>query len=286
MKKYVLVLIVVSTFLLLYLWEDDAAPAITYFPEDATVDFDQTSTVLKLISETTRDSYEMLWKSQSVSEQKLYLRQDASLLYKNGQLMGIRSKWKENTDLISIKEKFSGEDSNFFQSISFHHGEVHYPDDQIKSIHQMTYDQLYVIDSPGTRLKSFKSAADDAEKEWAELLNHTTEQQLKHHWKQLMEHYTIDENAYWKIPLSDLNKFNNEPLPSLTQEQTNQIMGQLWEGLYKNYILKLSNTDAKKVNSFIPLILFDKNKDHLLVLFEWNGKKERLIQQYPDKFSN
>ncbi|ALX48082.1 hypothetical protein [Lentibacillus amyloliquefaciens] len=288
MKKYLLLLMVIpliSTFLLIYLWQNDVTPAITYFPEDETLSFNETNTVLELISEKTRDSYEMVWKSRSVSERELYLRQDASLLYSNGQLIGIRSKWKENADTININQTISDEDSNYFQSISFHHGEVHYPDDQIKSIHQMTHDQLYVIDSPGTRLESFKSAETDYEKEWSDLLRHTSEQQLNHHWKQLMRHFNIDENDYRKVPLTNLHKYSTKPLPSFTQAQTSQIIGQLWEGLYKNYILKIPNAD-NNVNSFIPLVLFDKQKDHLIVLYEWNGQKERLIQQYPDHFQS
>ncbi|WP_010530991.1 hypothetical protein [Lentibacillus jeotgali] len=286
MNKRLMLLIVIplisTSLLLILLWRMDTAPAITYFPEDEQTRFEETGTILEMISENTRDSYNMAWTSTSVSEQELYLRQDASLLFNNGQLLGVRSKWKENTDTIRIEEKFSAEDSNYFQAISFHHGEVHYPDDEIKSIHHMTYDQLYVIDSPSTVLESFKTPETDFEQEWARLLDHTTEQQLVYNWKRLMAHFDINEDAYYKIPLTDLYKYNTKPLPSLTQKQTNQIMGQLWEGIYKNYVLNVKNLRGKTVKSYIPLILFDKRSEHLMVLFEWNGEKERLIQQYPD----
>ncbi|TFJ93670.1 hypothetical protein [Lentibacillus salicampi] len=286
MKKQLIFLLtipLICTTLLIVLWQMDSAPAITYFPEDEQTGFAETSTMLEMVSEKTRDSYEMIWSSKSVSDRELYLRQDASILFNNGQLLGVQSKWKENTDAIQLKETFNGEDSNYFQSISFHHGEVHYPDDEIKSIHDMTYDQLYVIDSPSTDLESFRTPETDYEHEWSHLLDHTTQQQLLYKWKQLMTHFNIDQEAYHTVPLTDLYKFNTKPLPSLTQAQTNQIMGQLWEGIYKNYVLNVKNAN-NTVKSYIPLLLFDKQNDHLLVLFEWNGQKERLIQQYPDHF--
>ncbi|QKY69456.1 hypothetical protein [Lentibacillus sp. CBA3610] len=287
MNKRVLLLIailLVSTSLIIYLWQHESAPAITYFPEDEELSFTETGTSLEMVSEKTRDSYELVWRSQSVSERKLYLRQDASLLFHNGRLLGIRSKWEENTDTIQIKEKINGEDSNYFQAISFHHGEVHYPDDEIKSIHHMTYDELYVIDSPSTTLESFKTPETDYEQEWFRLLDHTTQQQLQYNWKRLMEHFNIDEESYWAVPLTDLYKYTSEPLNALTQTQTNQILGQLWEGIYKNYILNIKDSEAGTADSFIPLVLFDKQNEHLIVLYEWNGEKERLIQQYPDDF--
>ncbi|SFA71027.1 hypothetical protein SAMN04488072_101164 [Lentibacillus halodurans] len=282
-RWFILIMIpLVSTGLLIYLWQTDSAPVITYFPEDQEISFAEASTMLEMVSEKTRDSYEMIWVSKSVSERELYLRQDASLLFNNGRLLGIRSKWKENTDTIQMKEKMDGEDSNFFQAISIHHGEVHYPDDKIKSIHHMTSDQLYVIDSPNTTLESFKTPETDYEQEWSQLLDHTTEQQLLYHWKQLMRHFNIDEESYESVPLTNLYKYNTEPLPSFTQKQTNQIIGQLWEGIYRHYVMNVKNTENSSVNSYIPLVLFDKQHRHLIVLYEWNGQKERLIQQYPD----
>ncbi|GGK03325.1 hypothetical protein GCM10007063_26910 [Lentibacillus kapialis] len=275
------VVFLVCTSLLTLFWRMGAIPVITYFPEDNQTGFVKTGTALELISENSSDSYEMIWTSTSKSEENLYLRQDASLIFNNGQLIGVRSNWRKNTDTIRIEEKFSAEDSNYFQAISFHHGEVHYPN-KIKSIHHSTYDQLYVIDSPSTILKSFKSPETGYEHEWARLLNHTTEQQLVYNWKQLMAYYDIDQKDYYAIPLTDLHKFNTEPLPSFTQKQTKQIIGQLWEGIYKNYILNVKNLRNKTVKSYIPLILFDNQHNHLMVLFEWNGQKERLIQKYPD----
>lgn len=285
MKKRLLIYIIIFFIFLpvfVFIMQEKTIPTITFFPMDEETSFEKANTRLEMISEKSNDSYEIIWESDSKSDKEIYLRQDASLIFNNGMLRGIRSKWMEDTDRIQTKEKIIGEDSSYFQAISYHHGEIHYPDDQIKSIHKMTYDQLYVIDSPNTALESFKTPNDKYETEWATLLDHTTHQQLLYSWKLLIRHFDIAGESYLSVPLTQLYKYNDEPLPSLTQEQTNQIIGQLWEGIYKNYIINAKNIEKNKLKSYVPLILFDKQNQHLIVLYEINGKKERLIQQYPE----
>lgn len=284
MKKWttgiIIAFIVVASAVIIYLFENETLPAITYFPMDKETDFDHISTRLALIEQKDKDSYEISWQTESKSERDVYLRQDAALLFDNGRLRGVQSKWKEDTATIRMKQNLTGDDSSHFQAIAYHHGEVHYPDDQIKSMHRMSYDQLYVIDSPNTPLESFKIPENEMEDEWVRLLEHTTHQQLEYYWKNLTRHFKINPNNYIPVPLTELYKYNNQSLPSFTQEQTNQIIGQLWEGLYKNYILAAKNSE--KLQSYVPLILFDKNKKHLLVVYALNGEREKLIQQYPE----
>lgn len=282
-KQSIILLIILFAGLLafIFIWQRNSVPSITYFSMDQETTFKEAGTQLEMISEKTNDSYEITWKVHSKTDGILYLRQDASLLFSNGILRGIRSKWIENTDSILIKENFFDEDSSHYQSISIHHGEAHYPDDEIKSIQKMTYDQLYVIDSPNTALDSFKTPKNKYEAEWATLLEHTTNQQLKYSWKQLINYFHIDYDAYFTVPLTQLYSYNTEALPTFTQDETNQIIGQLWEGIYKNYIVNAKSTENNHLNSYIPLILFDKHNQHLIVLYEINGEKKKLIQQYP-----
>ncbi|WP_174613805.1 hypothetical protein [Virgibacillus ihumii] len=283
MKKWttgiVIAFMVFAPAVLLYLIDNETLPVITYFPMDEETKFDHVSTRLTLIEQTDKDSYEISWETNSKSERDVYLRQDVALLFDNGRLRGVQSKWMENTAVIRMKQKLVSDDSSHFQAIAYHHGEVHYPDDQIKSIHRMSHDQLYVIDSPNTQLESFKIPENEMEDEWVRLLEHTTNQQLIYYWRNLTNHFKINSDKYIPVPLTHLYKYNNESLPSFTQEQTNQIIGQLWEGLYKNYILTAKNSE--KLKSYVPLILFDKNNKHLLVVYALNGTKEKLIQQYP-----
>ncbi|MFD1038486.1 hypothetical protein ACFQ3N_08760 [Virgibacillus byunsanensis] len=282
-KRTNIFIILISLFLVgtIYIIITDSKPAITYFSHDDQTSFEDNYTNLEFASEKGKNAYEISWNSGSKVDKSIYLRQDASLLFDNGRLRGVKSKWVQNTDIISLKENVSSEDSSFFQAISIHHGEIHYPDDEIKSIQQMSYDELFVVDSPNTVLESFHVPDNEFKKEWKELLVRTTKQQLLYHWHQLTGYFQINYEDYHAIPFTSLYKYHKKPLPSFNQEQTNQIIGQLWEGIYKNYIVPAANSEENNLKSFVPIILVEKQKDHLLVLYELNGTKQRLIQNLP-----
>lgn len=255
-------------------------PTFIYFPQDEKTSFDSAATGIDYFTENNGRQYEIEWTSQSTSNRKIYLRQDASLLFDNGRLRGVMSKWEESTDTISLQKTLSGEDSNYFQAISYHHGEIHYPDDQIKSIRQMSYDELYVVDSPTTPLESFQSPKSKFAKEWKKLLDVTTKQQLLYHWNKLIHHFHIQNDAYDLVPLTSLDHYDQKSIDRMTQAQTHKIIGQLWEGLYKNYIIPASTGTNDLTSSYIPIILFAKDRTHLIVLYELDGKKEKLVQRF------
>ncbi|CDO01893.1 hypothetical protein BN988_00345 [Oceanobacillus picturae] len=275
-----IIIVSISVAVSIYIINIHTLPAITYFPITEDQRFEKVQTDISLFSENGNDSYEIIWSATSVSDAPTYLRQDASLLFDNGRLRGLRSIWKQDTDSIIMKERLFHEDSSLFQAITFHHGEIHKQDKSIHSMQQITADQLYVIDSPTTALESFKKPQNNYEVEWKNLLEKTTRQQLLYHWNQLFTHFDIDSSNYLSVPLTSLATYQTKPLPSLTQQETDKIMGQLWEGLYKNYIVPATTKNNKKPTSYIPIILFSKDQDHLLVLFELNGRKNQLIQKY------
>ncbi|MBU5265948.1 hypothetical protein [Virgibacillus proomii] len=280
MKKAIIILcsgIILATICIINV---QTKPAITYFPIDQDTTFSTAKTSLSLFTEKGNDNYKLLWQTNSTTDIPVYLRQDVSLLFDNGRLRGALTKWVQDTDTIQLKEILQLEDSSLYQSISFHHGEIHKSRDEIKSIQKMSSDYLYVIDSPTTPLVSFKTAKSNYEREWKNLLDRTSKQQLLYHWNTLLNHFQIDKEKYLAVPLTVLDKYQSEPLPSLSQAQTDKIIGQLWEGLYKNYVIPIVKTEKEVVDSYIPLILFDKENKHLLVLFELNKKKKQLIQKY------
>ncbi|MFU0791469.1 hypothetical protein [Virgibacillus proomii] len=280
MKKVIIILCAGIILASICIINVQTKPAITYFPIDQDTTFSTTKTSLSLITEKGNDNYKLLWQTNSTTDIPVYLRQDVSLLFDNGRLRGALTKWVQDTDTIQLKEMLQLEDSSLYQSISFHHGEIHKSRDEIKSIQKMSSDYLYVIDSPTTPLVSFKTAKSNYEREWKDLLDRTSKQQLLYHWNTLLNHFQIDKEKYLAVPLTSLDKYQNEPLPSLSQAQTNKIIGQLWEGLYKNYVIPIVKTEKEVVDSYIPLILFDKENKHLLLLFELNKKKKQLIQEY------
>ncbi|MBB6454272.1 hypothetical protein HNQ94_002747 [Salirhabdus euzebyi] len=282
---YLLFLTLIISFIIVNIQEKDQK-VIKFFPLDETKSFEESKTELKLLTQTDEDSYKIGWNMYSTMDKPVYLRQDVSLLFVDGKLKGILNQWKEEASTLKQETIFNGEDSSHYEAISFHHGEIHYPDDLIKSMQLMTHDHLYIIDSPHSALESFKEPIEQNEKEWKKTLDNTKYQHLNYYWTQLMQHYDLNKTDYLEIPLTELWKFNEKAFPTLTVEQTQQVVGQLWEGIYKNYITGIKTQDdpnGKPLNTYMPLILVDKKGQYLFVLFEdHQGQKHRLIQRIPD----
>ncbi|SER16942.1 hypothetical protein SAMN04487944_101482 [Gracilibacillus ureilyticus] len=249
-----------------------------YFPIDEEIQFSEASTSLSLLQQLSNDRYQIRWISSSKTTVPVYLRQDISLLYMDGKLKGIKGLWKENEQDIYLQADFEETDSSHFQTISFHHGEVHYPNDVIKSVQTMSHNNLYVIDSPYSPLEAFHTAESQLEKNWQETLNHATSQQLNFRWKEWIDRLKIDSQKYDLVPLTSLYVYNKKPIQGLSQEETDRVVGQLWEGLYREYILPISDTNRIS-QQIIPIILIDKNREHLYVLFNDQRDELKLLKQ-------
>lgn len=281
-KWYLLIILLpISIVGFLLLHQAKSISTISYFPIDRTASFLYAYTVLN-VSPSEIDRYEIHWDSKSKTDQSQYLRQDVSLLYSDGKLKGIRSKWEENTDTISMEQNLFESGEHKLETITYHHGEIHHSNDQITSVHTMSNYQLYMIIDEKNNISSFVNPKNNLEKEKKQWIDLNKDDPLFSHWNKLMNYFTIDPDNYYAVPLTELYVYDNKSLPSLTQAQTDKIMGQLWEGLYKNYVIPaLENQDsAQQYANYTPLILFDKNNTHLLVIFELNNKKEKLIQRY------
>lgn len=239
---------------------------ITYFPINENESFSKTSTMLIPSEEESK----VQWLSESISDKKLYLRQDVSLLFINGYLAGILNKWIEQTDTIQQAKQFYIEKDAQIETVSFHHGELH-ENDTITSIQEMTKDQLYFINN-----KFLKPPKSEREKRKAESLNKTKQKQLQHSWNELIDHFQINKKNYIDIPLTDINRLQDYLSKNATEKEKEQLIGQLWEGLYKNYILLAVET---KSTDIMPIILLAKDRTHLHVLFKIDDKKHQLLQR-------
>jgi hypothetical protein len=262
--------------------EPPAKESIIFFPIDPNVEFIEAKTSLVLQPQKINQQYSLRWDVSSTLDRKVYLRQDISLLYANGRLMDTLAKWKENSQTLIQEKIVKAKDSNLFQAISFHYGEIH-EDDSIRSSQKMSGDKLYVIDSPYSPLTSFRRAKSLEEKEWEKLLNQTTKQFLDYKTRQLVNHFSIQEKNYYHFYLPELVFYNEQPFPDISMEKTQKIIGNLWEGLYKNYFLgikKANGTIVSPIGSTMPVIFISKDFSHLIVLFETkDGEKIDLIQK-------
>jgi hypothetical protein len=260
----------------------EAKESIIFFPIDEKAAFKEAYTTLTFQGKKDNDQYLLSWDVFSLLNQAAYLRQDISLLYKNGKLTSTMSVWKQNSDKLAQNKEVAGKGSSLYHTISFHYGEIHRDPAKITSTQRMSGDHLYVVDSHGRPIDSFKDPVTMEHKQWKKKIDDVTEQQLSNSWKKLIEYFDVPVEKYYSIPLSQLTEYNNKPLFSMSMESTQRTIGNLWEGLYKNYFQGIKLEDGSVVNpigSTMPLLLISKNYTHLIVLFETaDGKPIQLIQ--------
>ncbi|QHC04768.1 hypothetical protein GRQ40_13005 [Anoxybacillus sp. PDR2] len=275
------VTLLISLYLFPFSFENPSQEAITFFPIDQEASFQQTATVLHARSPKSHHSYSLSWTVSSSLNEKVYLRQDISLLFADGRLMGTLSKWREADQSLRQERSFQSTDSHFFQAISFHYGEIH-RGDTITSSQKMSGDQLYVIASPYSPFTSFRHAKTANEKEWQRVLNKDSSQLLKYTAKAMIEEIGVNERRYYHLYLPELLSYNEQPFPDLSQAKTQAIIGNLWEGLYKNYFLGIKQKDGSitsPIGSTVPLLLISKDYSHLIILTKTkNGETVQLRQ--------
>lgn len=277
-----LIVFLISMYLFPFSLEKPTKETITFFPIDRTVTFTKATTNLHVPSQKQHGSYSLLWAVSSSLDRSVYLRQDISFLFADGRLIGTLSKWKENSQTLLQEQEMKQKDSHFFQSISFHHGEIHH-NHTITSSQKMSGDQLYVIDSPYDPFTSFRRAKTSEQKEWQRVLNKATTEFLQYTAKTMFDDISIREQNYYHFYLPELLVYNEQPFPDLSQEKTQKIIGNLWEGLYKNYFLGIKQKDGTIISplgSTIPLLLISKDYSHLIVLTKTkNGETVQLMQR-------
>jgi len=261
-------LILVSIF---YIFQQKqiAKESITYFPIDPTVTFPKANTTLTF-SKKRFDEYSILWESNSSINKLAYLRQDMSLLYANGKLISTMGEWKQNTLELSEKKTVVERESNYLQAITFHYAEIHDASERIFSSQKISADNLYVINSKFENTPIFFHHPNNlVEKDWAKTLDKEAFDYAEYAYRQGLKKFHISADQYHtKLLLTELTQYNDAPLPHFSKEQSAKIIGQLTEGLYKNYflgIIKEDGTIADPIGSSIPIILISDN--HLLILF-------------------
>lgn len=274
-------LLIIATAILYVSKNPRVQESITFFPIDPKVTFKSAETSLKLIDKAT-----LLWSIQSTLDRKAYLRQDVGFLFSNGRLIGNLGDWKQNTARIRQEKRMEINNSAFLEAITFHHAELHEEGGQIFSSQVMSSDQLYVILSASNTLYSFHTPRTNEQIVWKQRLGEQTERMLRYSWNKGVRRFSIHLNEYHALPLILFNRQAKSGLPNFTKKGTDRIVGNLWEGLYKNYlhgIKKADGTEVSPLGSTIPLILIAKNKTHLLVLSETaNGEPIMLRQMIED----
>lgn len=284
MKKYAGILTMFMLTVMIFLFIDhikQVKESFTYFPANDDVQFQTVETTLTFMNDTNK-GYELLWRTGSILDRKAYLRQDISLLFGNGKLIAIMGKdWKQNEDKINLESSIIQNESANYKAISFHHAEIH-ENNQITSSQKHSHDELYVLDSKFHPLHSFRLPVHQQDEEWKKLIDHYIQNKLAHSLETAQKQYSFNHNQYTIFPITSIYQYEEIPLPGFNEEETKEIIGRLWEGVYKNYFLGIKKQDGTitdPVGSTIPLILLANDKTHLLVISELKDGETMLLNQ-------
>ncbi|MGG3791385.1 hypothetical protein [Geobacillus thermodenitrificans] len=287
MKRWVIVaallVVIMAVAASLFSWWERhrTVETIKFFPLDREAVFTEAKTTLVLGAKKERERYTLRWSTTSTLNRRAYLRQDISLLFADGRLIDVLSKWETDVDTIRMEKTVMTHDSRFFQAITFHHGELH-KGEVITSSQTMSSTYLYVIDSPYYPLTSFRRPKTDDEREWQRVLNKAANEFLRHKADELLDYFSLSKDDYYALYLPELVAYTEQPLPGLSTAKTQTMIGRLWEGLYKSYVLGIKKEDGSilsPIGSTMPLILIQKDYRRILILLEAkNGEKVMLIQ--------
>lgn len=284
-RKIIIIIVFISLIISTLLYFSSALTfqqTIGNFPIDENNQFSEVTTALQLIDLNDEDEYTLEWKTTSETTEKINLGHDIALLFEDGRLVEMMSLAKENNTLLTQRLKIAGEDSGHFEAITFHYRQKYYPNDIIKSLQAVSYDQLYVLDSPLSPIETFKKPSTTAEIDGKKILDTIIQQNLQYSWQELIDYFHIDSNNYHLVPLTSLAKFNEKKLPTLTSEETKELLGTTWSALYKHYFLGIEKQDGtiiSPIGSSVPLVLYNKSYSHIVIIFiSKDGAKYSIIK--------
>jgi hypothetical protein len=258
----------------------ESRESITFFPLDSSYSFEKAETSLSLLNGTPT-AYDLSWTVQSESSERVYLRQDFSMVFQNGILNNKMTEWKTSAKSIEMKKQLTGETPSLWEAVTFHQGEIHIDEEKYRSIQKMSSDFIYTVLSEDA-YSGFKQPKNATERRLKNELDEKTNQFLQKTLAESLAYFQLNRENYEVISLKTLTEYNQKPLPGFSQEKSQEIIGKLWEGLYKNYFLNITTKTGQKISpigSSMPYILLSKDKTHLFVLFKTvSGENIQLIQ--------
>lgn len=252
---------------------------IIFFPIDPSFYFEHASTHL-LSTQMTKDTYTVQWTVDSTLNEPAYLRQDLSLLYKNGKLTAIINKWKLHTQTLTQKKKLKESNIARYDAVTFHYAEIHRNEDTYTSVQQMSKANLYVI--PGPFINTFERPLSERQKQWQAIIDTNIATNTVANLNKTLQYFQLNKTHYHIYSLTDLPTKANQIFQAFPNAKQEEIIGKLWEGIYKNYILGIKKEDGSLVRpegSSIPQLLVANDHTEILVLFTLEDGTPIILRQ-------
>ncbi|WP_409289272.1 hypothetical protein [Peribacillus sp. SCS-37] len=252
---------------------------IIFFPIDKKALFERAET--RLSPRLSGNYYKLKWEAASVTDTPHYLRQDVSLIFRNGRLLGIMKSWKEDTQRLQQAETIKVDQSSQLQAVTFHYGELH-RGEKITSVQQMSSASVYLILSRLTGPDYFGTPITAEQQEWKQALDSKARAVQESSWNRAMGRLSINPEKYIKLPLTELPNGRAVFFAGIPPSLQEKIIGRLWEGIYKNYALGIKKQDGSlttPLGSTVPLLLLNPRMRELLFITETADEEPVLLKQ-------
>ncbi|WP_163103396.1 hypothetical protein [Peribacillus alkalitolerans] len=281
LKKYwILGVLFAGLIMFMFLRDNDSKDVFNYYPADPNVSFIEYRTGLS--AEKVNNQYLLDWNTFSELDRKAFLRQDVGLLFKNGRLKGALRNWNQNNSILSQEDTIREKDSGLFQTITFHYAEIHPGPSTFSSAQAMSDNSLNVIHSNNEDFQTFSKPFTKQQQEWQQTFSKQQEALYNETLMKAENEFQINRNDYTIIPLTELRTKQDQFLSGFSKARQTEIVGRLWEGLYKNYVLGIRKGDGSVItplNSTTPLLLLHKNRKELdVITITEDGTPAMLIQ--------
>ena len=247
---------------------------IKFFPIDSKVNFIDIGSRLEIYQKDAR--YRVVGESWGETNEKVYLRQDLNLLFQNGFLVKRSYPWKEQTAWLINKIQIFIDKASVYNLISYHHAEIH-KNDVITSQQIVTNDRLYAIYFQNN-WEFFRDPQNARQKEQQDQINLALTIQRKELLELAIKELNINQGNY---EIFDLDTFSlNKESRILKDKDWEKILGGVWEGIYREYVLGFSDDELSYFSPPMPWILVDKNATHLLILLQKSNRSfEKLLME-------
>jgi hypothetical protein len=277
---YTLIIILVIAIFYQPFMKKESRESITFFPLDDSFSFVKADTSILFLNGTPA-AYDLSWVVESESSSRVYLRQDISMLFQDGIFKSKMTEWKTSAKSVEMNKNISGDSNALYEAVTFHQGEIHVDEEKYRSLQKMSHDVLYTALLSGN-YRGFKKPKTATERIVKNESDERTNKFLQKTLREAIAYYHINRDNYVVISLPSLADYNDKPLPGFSQGKSQEIIGKLWEGLYKNYFLDVTTNTGKKIDpigSSMPFILLSRDRTHLFVLFQTaSGEHIQLLQ--------
>lgn len=272
----ILILLLLFSFSLWYFYNiPDEKTTIQFFPIDERVTYTELGSDLQIYQ--MNNNYTLVAESWSKTSEKVYLRQDVSLLFRNGFLIKKNYPWKEDTDWLVNRMEDNLRAESIYTLLTFHHAEIH-QNELITSKQNITSDKLYVVTAQND-LEAFKKPQNEKQQRWMKVIDNVYDEQRNILLENGIKELNINRENY---EIYNLDEFSTQikKSPIISDEQFIIILGNMWEGLYRTYVLGFSEDELRYFSPPMPWVLVDKNGTHILIIYQLaNGNYEKLIME-------